>query len=494
MTKSLREILGDGTLVDNTHHQAVQGVLQSGWRQEKVEIKEGRGVNKPAAVWPFLQRAANLQIDPASIVLRSPQADYEHNTDDSLMVLGGFDPLNFSLTTGNLIGSISSGDHTLRISSRFGDEFLRHIIADADGFAEIPDQGGTAKGGYEWLLNYFWLIQLKKAFRLGLPKSYETRTECLTQVRGRMDPIDCHLNQSRARFACTYREHSYDNPATQLIARTLEHLDARSGVHGLHPLKQTFQTATGGRRHSLQTLLAAPPIRNPYYADYNQVMDLAKRILKGDLADVGHNNQTSALLFDVSMLFEYFIRKLLRKAGLRLHDKATSKWSISAGIPHARRALIPDLVFEHKGRTFVFDVKYKNFHFGGRSPGVNREDIFQLHTYIGQATNHCDVGGCGLIYPVRESEWYNQNLAATGGILTSKIMQGGREIPFHVAFVMVPERGEISESEWGQVFQERFRANLAGLLDRLETSFLDILRYANGRRWGDSEAKHEDDR
>ena len=468
MTKSLSQILSDGTLVDNTQHRAIQGVFQSGWRQEKVEIRQGRNANHPGAAWPLLQSAANLQIDPASIVLRSPQADYEHNTDDPLIVLSGFDPLNFSLTTGNLVGSIKSEGHTLRISSRFGDEFLRYIIADADGFAEIPEQGGIAKGGYEWLLNYFWLIQLKKAFRLGLPKSYETRKESLTQVRGRMDPIDCHLNQSRARFACTYREHSYENPATQLIARTLEHLDARSGLHGLHALKQTFQTATGGRRHPLQTLLAAPPIRNPYYADYNPVLDLAKRILKGDLADVGHHDQASALLFDVSMLFEYFIRKLLRKADMQLHDKTTSRWFISPGIPYARRALIPDLVFDHEGRTFVFDVKYKNFHFGGRSPGVNREDIFQLHTYVGQATNHYDVGGCGLIYPIRESQWHNQNLAATGGILTSKIRQGGREIPFHVAFVMLPERGEISESEWVQVFQERFRASLAVFLNGFE--------------------------
>lgn len=303
-----------------------------------------------------------------------------------------------------------------------------------------------------------------------------------------MDPIDCHLNQSRARFACTYREHSYDNPATQLIARTLEHLDAPSGLHGLHSLKQTFQTATGGRRHPLQTLLAAAPIRNPYYADYNPVMDLAKRILKGDLADVGNKDNTSSLLFDVSMLFEYFIQKLLRKAGMQLHDKATSKWSISPGIPQERpRALIPDLVFDHEGQTFVFDVKYKNFQFDGRSPGVNREDLFQLHTYLGQATNHFDVGGCGLIYPVRESQWHRQNLAATGGILTSAIKQGGRDIPFHVALVMVPERGEIPESEWGQVFQRRFQTSIDTFLDCFCSNIFGAFHHGHiGQRgvWG----------
>lgn len=222
MIKPLNQILSDGTLVDNTVYQAQAGIFCAGSFGASVEIRQGgRAANNPRTAWPLIQKAATLNTATSKLVFRVPDADYEHNTDDPLLRVTGTEPLNFTLSTGNLIGCVKSEGYTLRVSSRFGDEFLKYIIADADGFVELPDQGGMEKGGYEWLLVYLWLVKLKKAFRLGLPKAYETRTESLTQVRGRLDPVDYFLNQQRARYRCTYREHSYDNATTRLIARTL---------------------------------------------------------------------------------------------------------------------------------------------------------------------------------------------------------------------------------------------------------------------------------
>jgi hypothetical protein len=427
-----------------------------------------------------MQQASQVRIDPSDVVLRGPDAEYEHNTDDSFVALSGSDPLNFTLTTGNLIGSITSEDYTFRVSSRFGDEFLRFIIADADGFVEVPDRGGLADGGYEWLLIHLWLVKLKKALRLGLPKAYESRFESLTQVRGRLDPVDYEINRRRGLYACTYREHSYDNPATRLIARTLEHLDATSKLSGFHSLRQTFLAATDGRRHPIQDLLNAPPLRNPYFSDYNPVMAMAKRILREDLLDFGAQDRTRSFFFDVSMLWEYFIRQLLRRAGCSLRDKASGTMAISPGLPGVRRKLIPDLIFEYGGRHFVFDVKYKNFQFGGRSPGVDRTDLFQLHTYLGQASNHFDVAGCGLIYPVRESKWCQQDLDASGGIFSSRIVQGRCDVPFHIVCLKVPERSaDTPEGEWPSEFQNRFKESIETFVQTLTERLLQTARQRN---------------
>lgn len=458
MTKTLSQILSDGSLVDNTVHQASEGVFQGAWNSRAVEIYRGYGrQNNPDYAWTFARTAAQQAIDPSRVVTVRPDGEYEHNTNDPLVSLSGLDSLNFSLTTGNVIGSMNSDDFTLRVSSRFGDEFLRFIIADADGFVEVPDRGGMADGSYEWLLIHLWLVKLKKAMRLGLPKGYETRSESLTQVRGQLDVVDYQINQKLGRHTCAYREHSYDNPATRLIARTLEHLDSRSKLSGDHSLRQTFLAATGGQRHPLQDLLRAPALRNPYFADYNPVMTMAKRILHGDLLDFGVQDRSSSFFFDVSMLWEHFIRQLLRRAGFTMRDKNSSTMPVSQGIPGATRRLIPDLVFNYEGRNFVFDVKYKNFPFGGPSPGVKREDLFQLHTYVGQASNEFDVSGCGLIYPVHESKWHDQALARTGGILSSRLTQGRREIPFHVGFLMIPESSSSLETDRPDPFQHRFQ-------------------------------------
>jgi hypothetical protein len=457
MSKTLSEIVSDGTLVDNSVYQAEAGNFRAGSLGPAIEIWQGGGRKSPWTAWPLIHKAATLNTETSKLVFRVPDANYEHNTDDAFITVGGPDPLNFNLTTGNLIGCVKSEGYTLRVSSRFGEEFLKYIIADADGFVELPDQGGMERGDYEWLLVYLWLVKLKKAFRLGLPKAYETRTESLTQVRGRLDPVDYVLNQQRARYLCTYREHSYDNDTTRLIARTLQHLDSHAFLHESHVLNQTFQIATQGKRSTLQDLLATLPVRNPYYADYNPVITLSKQILRDELSDFGDQSETSAFFFDVSMLFEFFIRKLLKRARAEFHEKNGRQWRIPSGLRHGytHRKLIPDLVFDLNAETYVFDVKYKSFDFG-RYGGVSREDLFQLHTYIGQVSNEHNVAGCGFIYPIRESSWRDHGLEATQGIFSETINQGGRTIPFHVVFLKIPEDEKSAVAENSVTFRQQF--------------------------------------
>ena len=267
--KTLSEILRDGTLTDNTEHTIRAGEFSSNRGGNRLKIKSSKGKNKPQYLWSLMLKAGALPTHTSKLVFRVPDPDYEQNTEDAFINLRGADVDDFKLTTGNLIGCLAADGQTLAVSSRFGDEFLKYIIADADGFLELPDQGGTEKGGYEWLLIYLWLVKLKKAFRLGLPKTYETQSENLRQVRGRLDPVDYSLNHSRAVYRCIYREHRYDNDATRLIARTLEHLESRSFLRDRQALNQTFQIAIHGQRSRLHDLLEIPLLRNPYYVDYN---------------------------------------------------------------------------------------------------------------------------------------------------------------------------------------------------------------------------------
>lgn len=85
------------------------------------------------------------------------------------------------------------------------------------------------------------------------------------------------------------------------------------------------------------------------------------------------------------MLFEYFVRKLLKRAGISFQSKNNRDWSIPSGLPNGyeRRRLIPDLVFDINGATYVFDVKYKSFDF---AHGVSREDLFQLPSLSNQCS------------------------------------------------------------------------------------------------------------
>lgn len=211
-------------------------------------------------------------------------------------------------------------------------------------------------------------------------------------------------------------------------------------------------------------LLAAKPLKNPYFGDYNEVMTLSKRILRNELADFGTNSRTSAFFFDVSMLFEYFVRKLLHRAGARFREKNGSAWEIATGGERATRKLIPDLVFELAGHTYIFDVKYKSFDF---RYGVKREDLFQLHTYLGQLSNQGPVSGCGFIYPIRQSRWHSLGLEEHGGMIIEEITQHGKTVRFIVGFVPVPEKPmEKPLDEWGEEFPVLFRRNCGIFVER----------------------------
>ena len=123
---------------------------------------------------------------------------------------------------------------------------------------------------------------------------------------------------------------------------------------------------------------------------------------------------------------------------MRLLSKKEQPYEIpSAGkYRNGKRRLEPDIVFERNGGLYVFDVKYKFFNY---KFGVNREDLFQLHTYIGQYGNGGSIKGCGFFYPISEDGWANLNLDNTQGLISDVIRQQGQDIPFHVLFLKIPD-------------------------------------------------------
>lgn len=365
-----------------------------------------------------------------ALVLFNDQ-EYEHNTDDRFLSISGADETNFTLQTGNLIGFVKKERYTLKISSRFGDNFLKYIIADADGFLELKHTGGEQyTDGYYWLLAYLWNIKLKRAFRLGLPKSYVTTKEKISKVRGCIDPVDFFLNKTSGRYLCSYREHSYVSSAVSLFINAYETIKQYPFCYQSRNIYNSFVSANKGIKRTKQELLNTSHFSNPFYSDYNVLIDLSKRVLQQQGADFGPDNESSAYLFDVSMLFEYFIRKLLKRGGIPLLSKTDKRREIPAGSLGAyTRKLEPDIVIKSNG-YYIFDVKYKTYN---HQYGVKREDLFQLHTYIGQYANDGPIKGCGLIYPIHEDK-----LDKTGGMISDVLHQHKNRIPFYVVFLGIP--------------------------------------------------------
>lgn len=470
MAKWLYDILREGTLVDNQTYIVTDRVLSNRRLEKQIILnskKKGewtRVENDEDKIWWFLDNAnkelkKNLIDKDSNKVVLINDKEYEHNTEDSLYELHGRDCMNFSLQTGNLIGYIKRGEYSLKISSRFGNSFLKYIISDADGFREVKDFGGADnESGYEWLLKYLWKIKMKNAYRLGIPKSYITIDEKLNKVRGNIDVVNYFLNKQSGRYRCKYREHSYNNDVTKLIATTFKHIGSHEFLEDCNLIRNAFYTATNGEFVNYKELEKVKEFTNPFYIDYNEVIDLSKKILKNKLSDFGEKSETSAFLFDVSMLFEYFVKKLIKRTGLFVEGKSSNPLRIATGGNINSRKLEPDLIFLNGDDAFLFDVKYKNFDF---RYGVNREDLFQLHTYVGQYGNKYDLKGCGFVYPIGETKWIASNIE--NKYLKNEINVMGTVIPFYVLFIVVPD--DNSEKS----FYDKFNKNCNSFLDTIKS-------------------------
>lgn len=465
MREWLFNILKNNTLVDNQIYEADNGVFKNHRLTDSIILKRREygqrnySFNNEQDIWIFLNET-NREIQKLfltdknkALVLFSTR-DYEHNSEDNFIDINGIDCMNFTLKTGNVIGYLKKGEYAIKISSRFGDNFLKHIISDADGFLEIENYGGADKeDGYEWLLIYLWKTKVKKAYRLGLPKKYITQKEQINKVRGNINPVHYFTyGRELGSYKCEYREHSYNNEVNKLIASTFKKISNHEFLKDTTLMKNAFYTATEGQKVSRQELYKTRHFSNPFYKDYNEVIDLSKLILRDELSDFGEKSDNSAFFFDISMLFEYFVRKLLKKEGYLLESKFENNVEIYTGGYSNKRKLEPDLVFSYKGKRFLFDVKYKHFDF---VYGVRREDLFQLHTYLGQYGNDANIKACGFIYPILESSWENSNYNGKDTFLKNRIITMGNEIDFYILFIKVPQNNvENFHSEFSKMTDE----------------------------------------
>lgn len=441
-------LLDNGCLKDNQSYLVSEGKVKNQYLSEySFTLDTYYGRNHIEDLFNFLVKCSsivNTELEKSEVLLFNNK-EYEHNTSDNICSIEGYNCNNFVIRTGNIVGSVKIDGRRLTISSRFGKRFLKYIISDADGFLEITDMGAVNDdNSFKWLLLYLWKVKLQKAYRLGIPKSYTSQQSLLTKVRGNVDLVHYELNKNLARFLCNYKEHNYNNSTTQLIAAVINKNKNEEFLSSIRTICNAFVTAVDGAiPKKIRLLNDVKHLSNPYYSDYNIVIDLSKKLLKDDSFDFGDNNRFSGFLFDVSMLFEYFIRKQLTSIHkIKLLRKFGNELTIPTCGVKQERKLEPDLIFQIGEATYVFDVKYKRY---DPIHGIKREDLFQMHTYVGQYVNQFnDIKACGFIYPMEEIR-YNElvtfypSLFSDNHTIKDTIMVSQERIDFFVVFLLIPE-------------------------------------------------------
>ncbi|WP_457618886.1 5-methylcytosine restriction system specificity protein McrC [Lutibacter sp.] len=358
--------------------------------------------------------------------------EFEANQEQKIFEITGYNFETLKIHTGNIVGSIVYKSHNFNINCRFGNDFLQYMIANTSGFLELENLGSINEniGLGEWILVYYWKLQLKMAFSLGMYKTYRKKQENLTAIRGSIN-INSFLkkNYFDGKTVCEFREHSFDNELNAVINMALTKVFRSKYfpiVSNIYSIKNAFD-ALNLKKRNLKSIKNNKVI-NPYFKKYNRVFDLSLKILNDEFANVGNSKSDfSAFLFDISLLFEHHIRKILKQKHT-LFPKNKKEFSIPNGI--YENSIYPDIIIDYGNNNIgIYDVKYKRFDFVN---GVNREDRFQIITYIATHLKKYNVIDSGIIYPLKESEFENVVKVKKQTIKISK-----NEIPFQVRFYKV---------------------------------------------------------
>lgn len=358
--------------------------------------------------------------------------EFEANEEQRIFELSGYGFNDLIIHTGNIVGSIVYKNHNFNINCRFGNDFLQYMIANTSGFLELENLGSINKnlGLGEWILIYYWKLQLKKAFSLGIYKTYQKKRDVITTIRGSIN-INSFLRKEffDGKTDCEFKEHSYKNELNTVINMALNKVfksKYQPIVSDIYNIKNAFNSINN-RNLNLKTLQNKKVI-NPYFKKYNQVFDLSLKILRDEFANVGESkSELSAFIFDISLLFEHHIRKVLKQR-FTLFPKNKKEFFIPNGI--YENNIYPDVIIDYGNDNIgVYDVKYKNFDFLN---GVKREDKFQLITYVATHLNKYNVVECGIIYPLKESD-FDKTLEMTDQILNID----KKEIPFKISFYKI---------------------------------------------------------
>lgn len=342
---------------------------------------------------------------------------------------------NTVLETGNIMGFIGVQDTQLKIQSRFAQASVD------DGYQANQEEGSEEDYFLHYMLQkvlcinlfdlkhsrnqtnifdflvYLFPYFLKKALSQGLYKEYQKKTYNDSNLKGAID-IKTHMQRNlpfRGNVAYRVREHSFDNPITQLIRHTVELIKQKPNLRDvLHSDSETFdfvnlivQHTPSYHARDRHTVINAnrKPFVHPYFTEYSGLQKICLQVLRHEgLKYANNDDKAHGILFDGAWLWEEYLNTLLRPIGYDHPTNNTRKGGIrvySQKLSGNNIRRYPDFV---KDNRIILDAKYKRM----QDNHINRDDLNQVLSYL--FLYQANIGG--YIAPTKD-----ENLALNMGLL-----------------------------------------------------------------------------
>ena len=294
------------------------------------------------------------------------------------------------------IGRYSHEGYAIIINPRFGNTF-NYLVSYASNiyipYGESEISFNSQNNSY-WLIALLWKAMLNRALTTGqIPKEYITVTKNQKNYHGRLT-IAKHIRANlcdATRFYCSYKKLSMDNTINRVIRSIYIILKSK----GLSSLVAEFEAydkylCSMGVGAEVVDIHEIDDIRyTRLSAPYKPVMELSRTILANHKAESSNDksvNSDVSYFIDIADLWEMYLLKLLQNnlpSDYYVYSPNTGFGdSLLEG---GMREIRPDIIIEKNGRVLmIIDAKYKDYTQFGKSAlfGVNREDLYQMTTYL----------------------------------------------------------------------------------------------------------------
>jgi 5-methylcytosine-specific restriction enzyme subunit McrC len=247
---------------------------------------------------------------------------------------------------------------------------------------------GKEKDFYEFLISLF-LTDLERIMGTSFHHEYMDQTDEMRHIKGKLNykeqvlklPSDLHT------FSCNFDEFSIDNPLNRLIKAAL--LKIQRVSRNEDNKKRAFHFYT--LMHEIQDEIISPSYMSKlHFTRLNEnlkgVVEFSFMILFGSTYSAEEGpQQFYALIFDMNLVFEKYVTKLLRNTFQEYtfyyqHDlHLASEYHSSNEYSRNKKRVTPDIIVTEKGNPLaIIDTKYKPDFSNGF---IKNADIYQIMAY-----------------------------------------------------------------------------------------------------------------
>ena len=264
-----------------------------------------------------------------------------------------------------------------------------HMLAYAFRSINVGDTSLMGNEEFENLHELFAEIiinGMRKQLKRGLPHRYASKSEELSNLRGKIDIQSSvrGLTMVRHRLVCEFDEFTEDTPGNRLIKCAITYLLRQKDVSidRKHHLKFLWSSLNS----VADVVYIKVPQQHTGGAEYVMLVNICRFLLDGMLMNTGGGYKMREWLTDEAMssLYEHFLLEYFRHHHSCFHARsARIDWDMPV-VPVNMPQMKSDVYLTYGGRTLIIDAKFysrtMSEYFGKKT--YHSHNLYQIYTYV----------------------------------------------------------------------------------------------------------------